>query len=143
MGASFWYNITPYQPDVLKAFRQLQEKVLAEGDYYGDEIHEMMEFSTIEELAEAKDGEDFWEVGTHSVLDMHTIGTANEPGVVVALSPEQTRELLGSERPTRDDFLSRYKQEAVGHVERWTGRMAVLFQGDQPHELAFWGVSGD
>lgn len=143
MGASFWYSFTPYHQDPRHALREVQQKVLAEKDYYGDEIHEQLEFETLEELAEARDTEEFWEMGTHSVLDMYTIGKYEAPGTVVVLTADEARELLGTDQPTREIFLERHNDLAVGHVERWTGRATTLYQNGQPHEVVFWGVSGD
>jgi hypothetical protein len=63
-----------------------------------------------------------------------------DDGIIVGLSPGETRDLLGSDTPDQADFL---RNHTCGHVDRWTGRRAVLYQDGKPHEFAFWGIFGD
>ncbi|MCE7003478.1 hypothetical protein LWC34_11650 [Kibdelosporangium philippinense] len=141
MGASEWYNFAPYQPDVSRAFTETQQRVLTERDYLED-VHDVGDFETLAELAELKEDEEFWEVGTHSILDMHAIGESVEVGVITAMSPQEVREEFGTDTPDHADFM-RYRKTDSYHVERWHGRYAVLYEDGQPHEVVFWGASGD
>ncbi|HET9144297.1 hypothetical protein [Actinophytocola sp.] len=139
MGASGWEYFVPYQADVGKAFAELQRQVLADGDYYQGE-----KYDSLAELVAAKQQEEFWEEGTHSILDMHRVNhafAADETGQIRELSPVEVDALLGSETPTRADFEQ--VDEPCADFDSWQGRYTVLYQDGQPHELVFWGYSGD
>jgi hypothetical protein len=141
VGASAWHYVVGYRPDVEVAFAELQETVLAGGDYYGDEVGT---FASMAELNEARHTEAFWEAGTHSVLDMMTyIGPDAEDDIAALriLRDDEVRALFGHDQPTKTDFERFIDEE--WDIERWQGRATVLYQEGKPHELAFWGISGD
>lgn len=143
MGASEWYYFVPYEPDVQHAFAQLQRKVLTEGDYWQGGVGV---FASWADLVAAKQTEDFWEAGTHSILDINQVDAPNQPDDIAAirpLRPEEARTLLGSETPTRPDFDRHRDSDSYITFARWSGRCTVLYNGGQPHEIVFWGYSGD
>jgi hypothetical protein len=55
------------------------------------------------------------------------------------------RELLGCDHPTAEEFEAACdRHDRLGVTKfRWTGRYTVLYRDGEPHELAFWGMSGD
>src|SRR5689334_4075171 len=142
MGASGWDYLVPYQA-ADQAFAALQRKVLAERDF----LDPGYELTSLADLAEAKEDEEFWEAGTHSILDMDTVTGTEVPdrvGLIRALTTAEVRALFGTDTPTRADF----QRQGDGHgpmpdFPRWSGRYTVLYRDGQPHELAFWGYSGD
>jgi hypothetical protein len=140
MGASSWYYIVPYQPDLQAALTELQSKVFREDDYiwYDDDERP----STISELWHSE-----WMMsGTHSILDVDRIlGDENLPlGAIRPCTAEERRQFFGTETPTRADFDHALDDiEFVAEPERWTGRCVVLLRDGTPHEIAFWGNSGD
>lgn len=141
MGASAWHYVVGYRPDVEVAFAELQETVLAGGDYYDREVGT---FASMAELNEMRNTEDFWEAGTHSILDMMTFTGPDAQDEIAALRllrDDEVRALFGHDQPTNSDF-ERFTDE-VWDLERWQGRATVLYQAGQPHGLAFWGISGD
>ena len=141
MGASGWHYVVGYRPDVEVAFAELQETVLAGGDYYDREVGT---FASMAELNEMRNTEDFWEAGTHSILDMMTCTGPDAQDEIAALRllrDDEVRALFGHDQPTNDDF-ERFI-DVAWDIERWQGRATVLYQDGQPHRLAFWGVSGD
>jgi hypothetical protein len=47
-------------------------------------------------------------------------------------------------QPTEEEFESVYREFGeIADIPRWSGRYAVLYENDQPHRIAFFGVSGD
>lgn len=154
MGASGWLYIVPFQQDISLALSDLQRRVFDDRDYYWDEQDESIDRTSLETLLASKESEEFWEVGTHSILDMDRVIGADQPeeiGAVRALSPEQVLVYLGSEHPTRTDFERAVNVQVEagesppidsGYI-KWSGRYAVLHRDGVPHEIAFWGWSGD
>jgi hypothetical protein len=148
MGASEWYYFVPYQEDVEQAFIALQGRVLAERDYYTDST--IGELESMAELQALKRTEEFWEVGTHSILDMHAVRDApwddqgdDDPGAILPLAPDELRGYLGGDTPDKSDFERHRKAQSWMEFPRWTGRYTVLYRDGKAHEIAFWGYSGD
>jgi hypothetical protein len=148
MGASGWDYRVAFQPSVEAALLQLQEQTLASDDYlWTGEDDERPR--SLEHLANIKVDEEFWEEGTHSILDVDRIvavGAEDQVGSVRPLSEAEVRGLLGSDRPSAADFERTYADGmgAIAGVGRiWSGRCTVLYAGDRPSEYAFWGASGD
>lgn len=140
MGASDWHYVVGYRPDVEVAFAELQETVLADGNYY----HGLGTYSSMADLNEARNTERFWEEGTHSVLDMMTLSGPDSQDDIAnlrILRDDEVRALFGHDQPTNDDFERFIK--GPWEINRWEGRATVLYQDGKPHELAFWGISGD
>jgi hypothetical protein len=141
VGASAWHYVVDYRPDAEVAFAELQETVLAGGDYYDREVGT---FASMAELNEVRHTEDFWHAGTHSILDMMTFTAPDAEDEIAALRllrADEVRALFGHDQPTNDDF-DRFTG-AEWDMERWQGRATALYQDGQPHKLAFWGISGD
>ena len=140
MGASDWHYVVGHRDDVRAALAELQQTVLTTGDYYqgGDTYADMAE------LQAAKNEEEFWEEGTHSILDMmDVIGPDGQDDVAMVrvLRDDEVQAHFGTDRPTAEDFKRFLTTE--WYVNRWEGRTTVLYRDGQPAELAFWGISGD
>lgn len=144
MGASAWHYVVGYRSDVRVALRELQETVLADGNYYHG-LGDRLTFASMAELdAVRHTSESFWEEGTHSILDMMAAAGPDEAddfAVVRLLRDDEVRALFGHAQPTHGDF-----ERFTGgpwEVNRWEGRATTLYKEGLPHLLAFWGISGD
>ncbi|GAA4564126.1 hypothetical protein [Planotetraspora kaengkrachanensis] len=153
MGGSTWDYFTPYQQDASAALAAAHERAFSEGDYFwlydgrwG--LHERPRPSTIEELWE---DEGVRHSFTHSILDIFSVlDEGEQPEVCSArpLTPGEILRVLGSSRPTRATFESRYER-AYGDLDsliedRGHACYTVLYdEHRQPSEIVFWGVTGD
>lgn len=82
------------------------------------------------------------EEGTHSVLDFHRIGDTPGYGVAASLTDDDLTHLFGTTQPTRAQVTE--KQDAlIQHRRRGMASYVVVYDGDQPSEIAFAGISGD
>ena len=171
MGASGWDYRVRFADSVEATLRRLQEQLLDNGDYlwpweggegepvpamYADyfEVEESEDIprpSSLAELNTAKEVEEFWDEGTHTILDMDHIAAASDDGVggIRPLIPEELNQVFGSVRPSAADFDRVWRQDwwagPLGDLlgERWTGRSLVIYEDDTPSEVYFWGFSGD
>ena len=147
MGRSGWDYVVAYRGDPAAALEQLRAATLSSGDYFWDETSE--EYigprpGSLAELDALRENEEFWEIGTHSVLDVDRLIGSREPdpdGTVRQLTDEEAVGFFGTATPTRAQF------EAAGDpmpdVEGWSGFYQLLFDGGRPTEIAFWGATGD
>jgi len=144
---------------VAGSLRELQEKVLGDGDYYWwDDFEEYAPRPGSLEALWA--GEDRWEAGTHSILDMDRVVTsADRPdwrdgaayGAVRPVTRDAAVRVFGTARPSRarfeaaaDDYASPRHAELTAEVTmRWTGLYVLLYDGDTVTGVGFWGFSGD
>jgi hypothetical protein len=138
MGATFWIHYVPFRPDVRGALAALRNDVLRERAYVAPPG--VAPPATIDELL-VRAGEN----GTHSVLDI--TGVAGEPrrGHAAPLGLDEIRAAFGTERPSHRD--AERSLGALTAISRRRGRGAgtyvVLYDGDVPGELLFFGYSGD
>lgn len=150
MGASGWEYLVPYQADLQAALDDLRRQVFVSGEYVSPVTWGLTEPQSVEALAQQ---EYYWqfmgENGTHSIIDVLTVVPyemgEQEPGTVCAFTDEEYEDYFSSTRPTRADW-DRFRCDSVFDeyvAERWTGRAMVLWAGDAPSEIAFWGYSGD
>lgn len=160
MGASGWDCRAPYAGSVEATLVAVQEEVLQRGDYlwpwddidpeFLDDDETVSRPSSLAELAAAKESEEFWEAGTHTILDIHGIaaGDDDSAGVIRPLSAAELARVFGTERPSAADFDRVYQPDLVGPLgelmgARWTGRSVVIYRNGAPDEVYFWGYSGD
>jgi hypothetical protein len=150
MGASEWQYYVPYQEDIGAALDQLRRRIFDEGDYwwvYGPGWAPVGQSEdrprTLDELW---DDELVQEASTHSILDIfRVLGPDEEPVTagyqsVKPVSAEEAYQRLGTHKLTR----AHVAQFDVFPRWRWHGRCAVLHDNQgQPHEICFWGHSGD
>jgi hypothetical protein len=158
MGASGWDYRVPYQPDAEAAFTHLQDQVLESGEFLWREEYYGPRPTTRWQLAAIKDREEFWEEGTHSILDMDRIVAADDEdhdGTLRPLTPDKVRQYFGTDRPTEADFDRVYlytpgtdmrewaRRRLHADLRRWSGRFTILYDGGQPQQIIFFGFSGD
>lgn len=158
MGASGWDYVVPYVGSVEASYRELRQQVLDSGEFlwnYGpdgfvDDESEAVRPTSLVSLDEFKDTEDFWDEGSHSVLDTDHVIAPDQPdqaGTVRPLSDDELRRYFATTTPSRAAFDAAY-QRGIGPLGesnplRWSGRCAVLYESGMPTEIAFWGFSGD
>lgn len=159
MGASGWDYRVPYVGTIEETFVAAQEQVLASGDYIwpwgevdpDDEDDEVAPRpSSLTALKAAKEIEEFWDEGTHTILDVDriTAAGADEFGAIRPLTAAELTQLFGTEQPSGADFDRVYQPDlAAPRAElmptKWTGRSLVIYRDGAPDEVYFWGVSGD
>jgi hypothetical protein len=143
MGASGWNHIAEYRGDVEASLEALQQSEFDQPDSFWR--WELAEWdvpmpATLDELF-SEPYEEFHEGhGTHSIID---VGFEDfEP-----LDPVDLVDTFGSERPDRSTFErvagEHFRNLKIFVPERGYGCYVVLYQGETPTEVAFWGFSGD
>jgi hypothetical protein len=163
MGASSWSHVAPYEGDVAATLAALHQQVF--HDAYGDGSG----YANLDELWQ--DEEFMGECGTHTILDVYRLVDSTDPpywrsghdyNTMRPLAADRIRHWFGTDRPTRARyeslrsaqektfreaqgaaFLNRPKMLDDECQMRWTGVYIVLYSGDQPSDIAFWGYSGD
>lgn len=152
MGASGWDYRVPYSGSVEATFTAVQEQVLA-GDEYIWPFDRPAEASvprptSLAALKAAKEIDEFWDEGTHSILDVERVDAdADDPFATIRpLDAEELDELFGTRQPSAADFDRVYHDTSLLDdvlEERWTGRSVVIYRDGRPDEVFFWGYSGD
>jgi hypothetical protein len=103
MGASGWDYRAPYAGSVEATLIAVQEQVLMSGDYiwpwddidpddYLDEVEVVPRPSSLAELAAAKEIAEFWDEGTHTILDIDRVYAAGDDpdGAIFPLTPRSS-----------------------------------------------------
>jgi len=179
VGASGWDYRAPYAGSVEATLIALQEQVLASGEYIWpwdldsrnpSYLAHMEKFaretgwpvgppagaavprpSSLAGLSEVKQVEEFWDEGTHSILDVDHVIAAEEDdefGAILPLTPAELTRAFGTLQPSADSFDRVYQPGAQGPLsdllgDRWTGRSVIIYKDGTPAEVFFWGFSGD
>jgi hypothetical protein len=159
MGASGWHNRGPYVGSVEGSFLAVQELVLASGDFLWpwddfDPDEAVSRPTSVAELNAAKNTEEFWEAGTHTILDVDRVvtGDTDEIGGIRPLTEDELTEWFGTVEPSAAEFeripMWIQQMDETGTLSdltetRWTGRSLVLYRDGEPDEVVFWGFSGD
>ncbi|WP_413796900.1 hypothetical protein [Streptomyces iranensis] len=175
MGASGWDYLTRYQGGVEATLVAVQKRVLASGDYIwpwetraeygvaGDES--LPRPSSLDELDAAKETDEFWDEGTHTILDIgEVVHTAEAPdpydpddsGTLRPLRHERIRHHFGTDRPTPAQFQELLARDRDGSIQpnldqlltdecrmRWTGLYVILYTDGEPSHVGIFGYSGD
>jgi hypothetical protein len=147
VGRSGWDHIVEYRGDPAAALADLRAATLASGDYFWDDSSE--EYigprpTSLAELDALRESDEYWEIGTHSVLDVDRLIGSREPdrdGTVRQLTDEEAVVFFGTSTPTREQFEA--AAEPLPDVEGWSGFCQLLYADDRPTEIAFWGATGD
>lgn len=159
MGASGWQYVSPYHGDVAVALRDVRERVFRDEQYYwwDDSEEDQPRPATIDGIWESQP---MREAGTHSILDVSRVVTATAPpnpgnrddyGTVRPLAPDQVAHHFGTPRPSRAQFEALATDVSTpGHVDfineltmGGAGLYVLLYDGQTPTEVGFWGYSGD
>lgn len=159
MGASGWDYRVSYAGSIEGTFIAVQEQVLADGDYiwpwetiarYGDGEVAVPRPTSLDTLNAAKETEEFWDEGTHTILDTDRVVVATDggDGAIHPLSSAELTQVFGTEQPSAADFDRVYQPGLSGLLgdlvgPRWTGRSVVIYKDGTPDEVYFWGFSGD
>lgn len=168
MGASGWdyvvrfdedaveglFDLTPAEPDPLRAMTELQVKIVAAGDilWEDEEVPQPAGLGELQELWRTEESEWLMESGTHTIVDMVQVLPADSPdefGALVGVTPEQAAAFFGSARPTPEQFTAGVRSvEELGRPRihdfpRWSGRWVTVYEGGSPVGYGFWGASGD
>jgi hypothetical protein len=147
MGASPYWYVVKYNPDLDAALHDLREREFRAGRY--NPVIPFPDFpvtasspapgaqhSTIEEALEDSDAD-----GTRSILDISSIGEDPDFGVACPLPDDELVRLFGTTQPTRaavENNMEMYEQ-----IERGQAIYIVLYKNGQPDELMFVGYSFD
>jgi hypothetical protein len=165
MGAAGWNYYIPYQPDMQKVLRDLQEQVFQSGSYIGpftaEDYRELLGEKanknlarslpsraslpipqTIEELqAQCR------ESGTGSILDIQRVTATPERGALAPLPPYKLLEIFGTEQPAREQVdrwalrLRSVTEESL--YRRNQGIYVIIYRDGLPNEIYIEGASGD
>lgn len=143
MGGEPWIHFTPYEADPKQALKTVRERVFLSKEYrapYGDD--EGQTYASVADLLEACDAD-----GSASILDHDDLSTAPDDfdpesvdGVVV-LPRSWVLQWFGTDKPTREQA-----EDAIDHMEdfgRGTGVCFTCYDGDEPTEICFAGISYD
>jgi hypothetical protein len=144
VGASAWLYVEPHRGDVEASFNALRERVFNSDDYYWiDNGYLGPRRATLVELDQLKGHGRFWDVGTHSIIDMDRVVRArsDQEGAVRELPRRAAKRLFGTRKPTRADFDAHEKD--LPYLRRWSGLYQLLYTEDVPTHIAIWGFSGD
>jgi hypothetical protein len=134
------------------ALIELRQSPLDSGDFLWHKCDEDGEDlprpTTLDQLAELMEREEFWEEGTHTILDLDTLIAASDQdhdGSLRPLADGEVREVFGTDRPTPADFIQACAggMGSMFNERRWSGWYTVLYSRGDPEEYAFWGISGD
>jgi hypothetical protein len=80
--------------------------------------------------------------GTHSIIDMTDVSPSPAHGKVSLCPQAQLLDLFGTDKPTRNMVEARL-QELSAIETRWHGYYLIIYEGEVPREILFFGSSGD
>jgi hypothetical protein len=143
MGASGWSYWVPYEADLQSALEKLRARVFAEGSYFkGWGEYEVKSPASIEDLFDQMGELGTITEGTHSILDMDSVGVESEHGVLCPLTDEELVAKFGTTKPSRAQIEA--EESALQSWRyRWEGTYVVAYDGESPTEILFVGFSGD
>lgn len=146
MGSAPWDCFIDYQADLRAALQNARQKELQAGTYCCS--CETPNHNSFEEAMECADAD-----GTCSIIDIEDVSMEfakenarfDQSGVAHALSPEQTIEFFGSDKPSREIIES--KSQTDGDWWEMLGRGCAIhvtvYRNAQPSEIYFAGMSYD
>jgi hypothetical protein len=158
MGGQYWNYFVPYEDDVGAALQKLRNETFRSGQYthsramlspqdleenpeLAEEITQLKEPKTIEELLEQKE-----ESGTNSILDITHVSDTRAYCAVTPMPAQPLRDLFGTDKPTHEMVEARRYLELAEHpltCEKWMGVYFTIYRDGKPDQIFFAGVSGD
>jgi hypothetical protein len=81
--------------------------------------------------------------GTRSILDIRAMGAEIAPGVTAPLGDDELVALFGSSRPTAAELTAERELALYERLTRGDSLYVVLYAGDEPAEVVFYGYSWD
>jgi hypothetical protein len=146
MGGHPYYYAVPYERNVDTALQALRKKEFEAGRY--NPVVPFLDEDTASTPSTGKEHDSIEEAlaesnadGTRSILDIERIGAEPDYGVAVALSPASLKKLYGTDKPTRAMVDS--NMNFFGDIDRGQGIYFVLFDGENPSQIFFAGMSYD
>lgn len=150
MGGDPWKFRTPWQADMSRVLAEARERV------FRDKLYDPVpgrEFATLDALDKFFMSEpEFDETGewtgegadgTRSILDIRAVGAKVAPGVTAPLSHRDLVALFGNSRPTAADLTAERELAIYERLTRGDSLYVVLYAGDKPAEVVFYGYSWD
>ena len=132
MGAEPYEYTVPYEADIQSALNKLRTHVFESGDFRGAEMNP----SRPEEALMMMEEE-----GTASILDIMHVSETPDFFCASPYSPAKLQQHFGTEKPTRE--LVTQSMEFAEHIERGHCRYVILYEGDEPTQIYFFGYSFD
>jgi hypothetical protein len=81
--------------------------------------------------------------GTHSIIDIgNGVAARPAPSTVSPLTDDELLDLVGTTKPTSNQVRERIGGGG-GTRDNWVGSFVVSYLDGQPHEIHFFGISGD
>lgn len=81
--------------------------------------------------------------GTHSIIDIDNgVASVPTPFTVSPLTDDELFDLVRTTRPTSEQVRERIGRHG-GTRDRWVGTYVVSYLDGEPHQIHFFGVSGD
>jgi hypothetical protein len=103
--------------------------------------------SSLAELAAAKEIAEFWDEGTHTILDIDRVYAAGDDpdGAIFPLTPAELNRVFGTQQPSAAHFDRVYQPGPGGPLGgltggRWSGRSMVIYKGRHPCRSLFLGI---
>ncbi len=161
MGSTYWVYFAPYQSDIEKALQSLREEVFRRGrfeyhigraldlsriegwDAAGSAIFQEM-VNAARERAKTIDGllEIVGDSGTHTILDIQHVSKAPGYSFITQATREELLAWFGTEKPSKES-ISVLVQDYEYLIDCHHNCFVILYDGDQPSEICFFGVTGD
>ncbi len=145
MGAHAYYYFVPYDADLNGALMRLRQREFEAGRY--NPAMPLLTFP-IEEGSPAPGQQhdtikealkDAREDGTRSILDIVLVDTRPDFGVAAPLPPPRLEQLFGTTQPTR--AMIEANHAFFDDIVRGHCIYIIAYEGGQPHELFFAGLS--
>lgn len=140
LGGDEWTQTGPYEPDLPKAFRALQERELALDDHG-------FPGRTIEQLWSDEQWHEYiFTGGTGTVLDFPLVveATSTDDGPFLRpLTDGEVRPWAPDGKPTREQWLDALHSERLDFPGRAHGNCTVLYRDGLPVEIGYWGCTAD
>jgi hypothetical protein len=150
VGGEPWKFRAPWQADISRVLADARARV------FRDRLYETVpgrDFETLDALDRFFTSEPEFDEngewtgegadGTRSLLDIRAVGTEIAPGVTAPLGRDELVSLFGSERPTAADLTAARESALYERLTRGDSLHVVLYVGDEPAEVVFYGYSWD
>jgi hypothetical protein len=150
VGGEPWKFRAPWQADVSRVLAGARERAFREKLY--DPVPGRV-FATLDALDEFfTSGPEFDETGewtaegadgTRSILDVRAVAAEIAPGVTAPLGDDELVALFGSSRPSSTELTAEREVALYERLTRGDSLYVVLYAGDEPAEVVFYGYSWD
>jgi hypothetical protein len=151
MGAEPWSTSAPYRPDIAEVLAQTRARVFAAGLYAQVPGRTFASLDELDRFFMCEPGDPEWDDdemmagagGTASILDVRGVSESREPGVTAPLPEAVRRAIFGTATPTLADCTEDRESDVYDQLGRGESHYLVLYDGDRPVEVRFYGYSWD